>query len=262
MRIAMIVPEKFLDEARKTAEAFDEEIIVRKDVEEVLRDLKTQQFNCVIARGSSEITLRNSDLNIPVISVPMTEIDILNSVREAERFSDRYSFLITENMEQPVRQYFTLTQRPARPVVVTRMEDIEENIQQILSDGTRVIIGGGMLKDYSEKYNFIPIFINSGAEAYIEAIHKAIEITSTMLKTEQSREFLMPSFPMTGTASWALTAKAASLWRTRPRTPCSGGRKARCRVCRPKRFRSSPAGVRATTITKMRSQKSETTKFS
>ncbi|MBZ2174130.1 sigma 54-interacting transcriptional regulator [Schnuerera sp. xch1] len=192
IKIAIIVPKDTVSTAKLAAEKFEEEItILQGSMAEGVRlakQLEDLGYDVIIARGGTQILLMQSSINIPILSVPITPVDVFEAINEAEKISEDISLVVSDNMISAIESYIRISGRDFKMFQVKNELEVEQKIKKLAEEGKKVIVGLGIIAKYAPLYGLTPIVIKSGKEAFISTIKEAKRITIATRKEKKGKE--------------------------------------------------------------------------
>jgi len=146
------------------------------------RRMEIGGVDAIIVRQGSEIFLRKK-INIPVVPVRSTCLDVLRAIAEARQesskiaianFMSNFTFLdfLKEILDWPLQDF-----------VFERLEDAHQKIKK-MAGSIDILVGGGLTTLIAEQYGIKSILIKSN-DAEIEF---AMDIAGSLVKTKQDEE--------------------------------------------------------------------------
>lgn len=180
VKIAIIIPKDLVKVAESAATGFQENIhIIEGSMErglDLAKECEVKGYDVIIARGGTQLLLKNGGLSIPTVPIPITVIDIFNAVKEAEKINEEIVIIAFNNMITASESFIKVSGTKYQIIQVTNEKEVEDKISHISSKGIKVVIGGGVVTRYGPKYGIKPIVIKTGREAIISAIEEAKRI--------------------------------------------------------------------------------------
>lgn len=177
IKIAIIVPRDLIQVADAVASEFQESIdIIEGSMDEGLdlaKKYEEKGYDVIIARGGTQLLLKNSGLNVPTIPIPITVIDIYNAIKEAEAISKNIAIMAFDNMISASEIYLKISGAEYEVVKVSSETEVIEQLEYLADKGIKAVIGGGVLARYGPQYGIEPFVIRTGKEAIISAIEDA-----------------------------------------------------------------------------------------
>ena len=160
-------------------ELYGKIIVVNGDMEHGVRNAKTvieQGVDAIISRGGTAYLLSQVYSRIPVIAIQIDALDILKTVRRIGE-DKHIGFISYSNV---IYQY----QAMAEVLGVNRIsyyqfvdygeeELIEQFVQEAGECGVDILIGGAHVQNYAKKYGLSSVFLESGKDTILKAIHEA-----------------------------------------------------------------------------------------
>lgn len=192
VKIGIIVPKDTINTAKSAAEEFEEEIAFFEgsmyEGIKIANRLEEDGYDVIIARGVTQILLMESNISIPIISVPITPVDIFDAINRAEDISEDLALIISKDMISAVENYERIAGKTFRMLRVKDEIQVEQKMKLLAEEGKRVVVGLGIIAKYAPLYGLIPIVIKSGREAFISTIEEAIRIATATRKEKEDKE--------------------------------------------------------------------------
>lgn len=192
VKIAIIVPKDLVSTAKLAAEEFEDEItILQGSMAEgvsLAKQLEECNYDVIITRGGTQILLMQSDINIPILSVPITPVDVFEAVSEAEKISDDISLIVSQNLIPAIESYIRISGKALSIFQIKDEFEVEQRIKELAQEGKKVIVGLGTIAKYAYQYGLTPIVIKSGKEAFISTIEEAKRIVFVAKKEKKDKE--------------------------------------------------------------------------
>lgn len=175
-----MVPKDALEAAKQAAKGFGEKVTVllgsMDDGIGLARQLEKDGYDVIIARGGTYTLLTESNISTPVISIPITPMDIFLSVSEAEKIDNNISLIILDNMKRACESYLLISGRSLKVYEVLSEEEVELRIKELAKEGKKVVVGAGIITKYASMLGLTPVGIKSGKETIIATIEEAMRI--------------------------------------------------------------------------------------
>lgn len=177
VKIAIIIPKDLVKVAESATSGYKENIhIIEGSMDKGLdlaKKYEEKGYDVIIARGGTQLLLKDGGINIPTVPIPITVIDIFNAVQEAENISKEIVIIAFNNMITASESFIKVSGLKYQIIQVANEKEVEEKISHISNKGIKVVIGGGVVARYGPKYGIKPIVIKTGREAIISAIEEA-----------------------------------------------------------------------------------------
>jgi len=192
IKIALIVPKNLINEAKKAAEMYYEEVnILAASMSKGVRlakDLEKEGYDIIIARGGTKILISQSNLKIPVVAVPITPLDIFKAIERAEGLDSNIAFIAFNNMLTATESYTRISDKYLPIIQVKNELEVEEKLKELKIRGYNVVVGGGILSKYAPVHDMKEVIISSGKEAFVSAIEEAKRIVQATRKEKESKK--------------------------------------------------------------------------
>lgn len=193
-KIAVIVPGDLVDIAKIAADEIGEKITIlegsmSKGVEMAAR-LEKEGYEVFITRGGTELLIEKSEIKVPTVSLPFTPMDILKAVKEAEKISNKVAIIAFKNILPAIESYEEIAEIKLEKYLVNDEEEVDEKMDEVVRKGIKVVIGGGIINQFSHKHGITPIVISTGKEVFINTILEAKRMAlATRKEKEQGEKF-------------------------------------------------------------------------
>ncbi len=182
VKIAVIVPEDLVDVAKVAASEFEENIHIIGGSMNVGLDLAKEYdakgFDVIVARGGTQLLLKNSGISIPTVPIPITVTDVFSAIKEAEKYDKNIVILAFNNMLAASESFIKVSGNNYRLILVSNEEDVDRKMAQLASKKVKVVVGGGVLSKYSKKYGINTVVFKTGKEAIVSAIEEALRVVA------------------------------------------------------------------------------------
>ena len=192
IKIGIIVPKDLVNTAKAAAEEFEDEITVLQgsmaEGISLAKQLEECNYDVIITRGGTQILLVQSDINIPILSVPITPVDIFEAISEAEKISDSISLIVSHNVIPAIESYIKISGKELEICQIKDELEVEQKTKELAAEGKRVIVGIGTIAKYAYLYGLVPIVIKSGREAFVSTIKEAKRIAIATKKEKKDKE--------------------------------------------------------------------------
>ena len=130
IKIGIIVPNDLVNIAKSAAEGIEDEITIlygsMTEGISLAKQLEECNYDIIITRGGTQVLLTQSNINIPVISIPITPIDVYEAVNEAEKISKDISFIVSQNMISIIESYIKISGRNFKVFQIKEESEIEK----------------------------------------------------------------------------------------------------------------------------------------
>jgi transcriptional regulator, propionate catabolism operon regulatory protein len=166
------------------------DILSSNNMEEQGKILENKGAQAIVARSGGYI-YNVGKVNVPVVHLKITPIDILRAVKDASKYNKEIVLFIS------VYEYFDYDE--LKDIITTNItierfrikEEIEERVYKYISKKEEiVIIGGGIPCTYAQKLGIDNVNIGASKESIYEAITDAKELVDNLYKQKYKNEVL------------------------------------------------------------------------
>lgn len=190
MKIGIIIPKNLVKITNKVIKEFDEEIRVitgtMNETITIAKELEDLNYDCIIARGGTYTLLSNLGIKIPIVPIPITNIDFFQAVSRAEKISQDIVIMAFNNMMPANDSYAKIAERSFRVIQVKDEGEVKAKLEQLSRENNKVVVGGGIINRFIEDYNMESVIIESGEESIKSAIEDAIRIVNESKKEKEA----------------------------------------------------------------------------
>ncbi len=146
-------------------------------------------YDVIISRGGTAELLRKN-LDLPVIEIKMSQIDILRAMKLAEHVSDHYAIVGFSNITVNARYLCQMMQYKADIYTIQNENEVERTLYQIQSQGTGAILCDMVTNTIAKRLGLNVILMSSGAESIREAFEDAIRLCGNYRSLREENQFL------------------------------------------------------------------------
>ncbi len=153
----------------------------------VAKKMENSGVEVIVSRGGTASMLRES-LQIPILSIPMTSFDILNSVKKASSLGKKIllpTFRTKLSMLDIFEELFDIELSQG---IYSDLDDLDRLILSAQNQGCEVVIGGGVSMKISKKYGLKMVELLTAKETVASVITDAISVArSRRHETEKAK---------------------------------------------------------------------------
>jgi hypothetical protein len=133
VKIAIIVPRDLVKVAESAASEFHERIhIIEGSMTgglDLAKEYEAKGFDVIIARGGTQLLLKNGGINIPTVPIPITVIDIFNAIKEAEKLDNNIAVIAFNNMLPASESFMEVAGKRFQIIQVANEKEVEKKSQ-------------------------------------------------------------------------------------------------------------------------------------
>lgn len=144
--------------------AFEEAAKIAKEIE--------PQVDVILSRGGTAEYIRNV-VDIPVISIPITPFDVVQSIQQVSREIKDVAFLTYKRKIFDIREIEKLFNKRIHEYIFLNEQDIVDVVKEVKKRGIKVVIGGNIAVDLAQQEGLEGIEGSSGEEAIYRSILEA-----------------------------------------------------------------------------------------
>lgn len=154
----------------------------------------------IIARGNTAKLLKASHLSVPVVTVPVRDSELIQSVQTARELykqeDSSIAYFGLEDVLQSVRGFLSILHCNIRLYQVNSSEDIRACIKRAKREHVRVVIGGIYTQKLAAEAGLDCVLLESSLSSVKEAYERALEVQKGFIlqrKKFQERNILLNS---------------------------------------------------------------------
>jgi len=197
IRLLMMVADGIYELANKVALEYQKSDLHIKVVKvsmdtryDLAKEYENKRYNAIIARGGIQLLLNKSDINLPIIPIPISVIDVFDAVQKGLLIDQNIAIIAFDNMIVPCESLMRIMNREFHFVVVNSEDEIEEKIKALAAAGIKVVIGGGTISKPSYEYGLTPIVLQSSRESIISAISEGVRVSIATIEEKNKLQRL------------------------------------------------------------------------
>lgn len=165
----------------------------------IAKELISKGTKIIISMGITYELLKKK-LSIPLLSIPFSGIDALISIKEALNYSDKIVHVGTSELNHYLRDGLDFLNIDKKCLYFCRLDmnrTVEEQTNEVLSQGYEVVIGGYDAVYQAKLHNKIGIEINVDKTNIESTIFNARSIIKQMFEKEKADQFEKAVFQST-----------------------------------------------------------------
>ena len=140
------------------------------------RTLAREGVEIVITRGGTAVAIREAQLGLTVVDVPITGLDMIRALEEARHYGRRVAVIAFPSMILGIECLGPILDIDLRCYPIHSEFKAEANVIKAFREGAEVIIGGVIAMQVSRPHKRPFVMIRSGAEGITQAALEAERI--------------------------------------------------------------------------------------
>ena len=176
--IAILTPiDGLIQVSREAAKRTGEEVTVKKvsfrNAVEAAKEFEKNGTEVIISRGTLGLKLLESDINIPVVQIPITGYDLLRTIKEAQMLGEKIGIADNEEILQGIETIESVLGLSIEKHCVSMPEEAEAAVESLCKKQIDVLIGKSIFTNKVKKETIRTVILTSGVESVIQAINEA-----------------------------------------------------------------------------------------
>lgn len=139
-----------------------------------------EDTDVIIARGNTAKLLKSAHLTVPVVTIPITDSDLVHSIQKAQTLyggaNSQIAYIGMEDVIRSVQAFLDILNCDIRLYPVTSSQDIEYSIKRAKKEQIHVVIGGQYTQKLAEEYGLKSVLLESSLNSLKEAYDRALEV--------------------------------------------------------------------------------------
>jgi len=156
---------------------------------DIARKYVAQGFDVIVARAGTANLIRNANLGLSVVELPLTGIDIIRAVEKARLFGKRIAVVAFQSMVLGIEYAAKILDTEIGYFYISSSEEIETVLGVTVAQGYDVVLGGALTATACRTHNLPYVFIESSRDSILQAAFESIRIEDA-LETEKYKRTL------------------------------------------------------------------------
>lgn len=147
---------------------------------ELLPNRIAQGLEIVAARAGTALAIKQAQLNIAVVEIPITSFDIIRVITEARLQGKNIAIVTYSNMILGIDSLTEILAVTIRQYVLQYGQSFEEAVLAACRNGAEVILGGGRVVEAANRHQLPCALIKIGKESLLQAAREAKQIQQAL----------------------------------------------------------------------------------
>ncbi|MGE4282089.1 MAG: sigma 54-interacting transcriptional regulator [Clostridia bacterium] len=172
-------------------EPVDVKIGDMKDAIPIANKMVSDGVEVIISRGGTALLLREF-INVPIVEIPITTIDIMKSIKKAKEKGSTIGFLGYDNVVYNIEGIEEILDVRLMPIIFNKSETVEQKTDKIstLTGKIDVVVGDNISIHIARQCGMKGILIESGADSILQGFMHAKSIRDATNKERERFEEL------------------------------------------------------------------------
>ena len=127
----------------------------------------------IISRGTVAWRISDSDIQLPIVQIPITGYDLLRAFLEARQLGERIGIADTPDVLRGVESLESIFQWKIEKYPIYSLEEMEESVTALVNKGIDVLVGKFIYVQMLQNSSIKTVVLSSGAESVIQSITEA-----------------------------------------------------------------------------------------
>lgn len=176
--MAILTPiDGLIQVSREAAKKTGEEVAIKKvsfrNAVESAKELEKNGTEVIISRGTMALKLIESDIDLPVVQIPITGYDLLRTIKEAQKLGEKIGIADTEEVLQGIETIESVLGLSIEKHCVSLPEEAEAAVESLCQKQIDVLIGKSIFTNKVKEETIKTVILTSGVESVIQAINEA-----------------------------------------------------------------------------------------
>lgn len=193
--IAVIAPDQELVSLLETLqhdfpEPFTISLGFREKAIPLARQLRDRGAKVLISRGGTTTILRNSNIDLPIIDIPITEYDAIRLLYEARQVSQRIAVIGFDTLIQAATTIAPILGVAVETFPIWSDHDVEMAVEAVRDKGISVVVGAKLAVELSRAAGLTGILIRSPRNTVLAALREALKVAEALHRERETGERL------------------------------------------------------------------------
>lgn len=146
-------------------------------------------YDVIISRGGTASMLREQ-LDLPVVEIEISPLDILRAMKLGEHISHNYAIVGFPNISQNARMICEIMETNIEIYTIHKAEEVEPILKEISKKGTRAILCDMIAYTTALRFGLHPVLIKSSETCIEHAFERARQVYNTYKNLREENRFL------------------------------------------------------------------------
>lgn len=142
----------------------------------VARTLAEQGVEIIIARGGTATLVRQADLGVTVVDVPITGFDVIRAVEQAKKYGRHIAVVAFASMVMGIECLGAILDVELRMEILNDEFEAPAKVRQAFAAGADVVLGGVITSQAAEQLHRPYVLLATGPEGILQAVQEAKRI--------------------------------------------------------------------------------------
>lgn len=151
-----------------------------------------ENVDVLIARGNTAKLLKAAKLRFPIVTIPVSNTEILNSIRQAKELckgpDSRIGYIGLEDAIRGVQEFLEVLNYTVAFYPVDSSRDLREQVIKAKREGVTVVIGGIHTQQYAREQGIASVLQESSLYSITQAYEHAREVQRSVLRHKKKLE--------------------------------------------------------------------------
>lgn len=144
---------------------------------EKARILKQNGTKILVARGGTAAELIGAGLYLPIVQIPITEMDVVQLIADAKKTADRIAIIgFTNPLVKVAVEIGKILDIEIMEYTVTSEQDVDSKVQKAIADGAQTIMGAKLVTEYAAKYKANSVLLKTPERIVRDALNEAVKM--------------------------------------------------------------------------------------
>ncbi|MFZ7101981.1 MAG: sigma 54-interacting transcriptional regulator [Peptococcaceae bacterium] len=151
---------------------------------DVARQFQQKGVKVLVSRGGTTTKIRNSQVSLPIIDIPITEYDVIRVLDQGRKLANRLAVIGFDSLIKGADVIAPILKLNVEKYLVQNEREVKASVEAAQRSGIPVIIGAKLPVEYARKSGIHGILIKSQKPAVGGAIKEAFKVLAAV-RTER-----------------------------------------------------------------------------
>jgi transcriptional regulator with PAS, ATPase and Fis domain len=161
-----------------------------RDAVQLVQGRISQGIEIVAARAVTATAIKQAQLGVTVVTIPITAFDIIRAINEAKVKGKRIAVIAHSKLVLGIDLLAKELGVEIRHYALAYGEDYEKLTLEAIADGAEVILGGALAVTAATRHGIPCSLIKFGSESLLQAAQEAMQIQAALEAESAKRGFL------------------------------------------------------------------------
>lgn len=157
---------------------------------DIAREMQSSGVDVIISRGGTALSIERA-VEIPVVSIEVSPLDIIRAVEEARVLANVIGVVGFKNVIYGIDEIAKILGVTLIPMEIESAVEVESKIRSAMADGLDVVVGDSMSTRTTSRLGVRSVLIHSGKDAIARSIAEAKRVAAVSQREKERAQELL-----------------------------------------------------------------------